>query len=489
MKRNDEMMPRSDLDPDVVGVLMIPIPEEGITDWARPYIERAGSVCLFSQNTAGGFAATRTLVEQIRELNPTVVVASDEEGGDVTRIEAALGSSLPNAAVVSDAFTTGKFLGELCACVGVDLDLAPVADVLTEKHNPVISVRSFSSSQTDVVTKCRELIHGLHSRGRTACIKHYPGHGASTNDSHVDSVQIPLSASSYLEHHVHAFHELVGDTDAVMMGHLEIPALGAGVSSVSSWSYSALRSAGFDGAVITDALDMSGAGRSQDSRLSDFAYRCYKAVESGADLLCLGAPKRARDLLRDGYLGVATALADGVITRADLRNRRARIERLRGTAGYYSYDRSQALAFGIAQVEKQVWSRGITQVEGAWVLVDARKVPEYSAAFLAPAIVRVAADLGGKYIGAAESLFSDCHAEASSSPEATRVCVLTKSPFCEEEDAAIRKVARAYPDALFIHLGTADTAPAVPNMICLQGTSAAHAQVLKKLMHPAHFER
>lgn len=479
----------ADLDPDVLGVLMMPIPEAGITSWARPYLAKAGAICLFAQNTAGGFAATRTLIAQIRALNSEVIIASDEEGGDVTRLEAAQGSALPNAAAISDAFTAGTFLGELCSHVGVDLDLAPVADVRTEQRNPVISVRAFASQAETVMAKCRDVIRGLHARGRTTCLKHYPGHGAAANDSHVNSVHIPLSAASYYEQHTRVFHELLADTDAVMMGHLEVPALGSGISSVSAWSYALLRQAGFTGAIITDALDMAGAGKSRDSRLSDLAYRCYQAVTAGADLLCLGAPQRAHDLLRDGYLGVATALADGVITRTDLRQRRARIAQLRGTAHHYPYNRAQALAFGTAQLKEKVWSRGQITVPGAWVLADARQVPEYSAAFLAPAILHAADELAGRYIGSVTAIFADSDAmPARGVLQSARLCVLTKYPFAPAESMAIQQVLSAYPDALFIHLGTTDTAPDVPHVICLQGTSAAHAQVLKELLRSDHFE-
>ncbi|MDY5273256.1 MAG: glycoside hydrolase family 3 N-terminal domain-containing protein [Arcanobacterium sp.] len=503
---------RHDLDPDILGVLMLPIPAEGLTDAVMPYLIHAGAVCLFSPNTTGGIAATRRLVEQIRALNPDVIVASDEEGGDVTRIEAAHGSALPNAALVTDAYQTGRYLGELCASAGVDLDLAPVADVLTERTNAVISVRSFGSDSSDVIHKCRDLIRGLHSIGRTTCLKHYPGHGASASDSHIDGVEVSLSKADYLHHHVRVFHELCNDTDAIMMGHLAVPALGSGVASVSAWSYSLVRSCGFRGPIITDALDMAGAGASTDDRLSNLAFRSYQAIVAGADLLCLGSPKHAWQLMREGYIGVATALDDGAISRADLQARRARNQQLRGSySGSHArddyacdshdrnahshsahshdgfsgepqpqYDRNSALAFGASEVRKSVWTRGETTLNSPWGLVDAREVPEYSAAFLAPAIVHSAKVMGGRYLGAASSASL---AELEQSGE--RLCVLTKFPSAPAEHAAIQRVLSVRPDALFIHLGTASSVPPVEHLICLQGTSAAHAQVLQELIRPA----
>ena len=112
------------------------------------------------------------------------VVALDEEGGDVTRIEATTGSSLPgNAALgaVDDESLTSAVaaaLGARLRRLGVDLDLAPCADVNSDPANPVIGVRSFGADPALVARHTAAFVTGLQSAGVAACAKHFPGHGA-----------------------------------------------------------------------------------------------------------------------------------------------------------------------------------------------------------------------------------------------------------------------------------------------------------------------
>ena len=123
------------------------------------------------------------LTAALRAERPDLVVATDEEGGDVTRLEAATGSSYPGnlaLGVVDDLELTravaAAIAAELCAA-GVNLNLAPVADVNTNPHNPVIGVRSFGSDPALVARHVAAFVEGMQERGVAACAKHFPGHG------------------------------------------------------------------------------------------------------------------------------------------------------------------------------------------------------------------------------------------------------------------------------------------------------------------------
>ena len=116
---------------------------------------------------------------------------ADEEGGNVTRLEAAQGSSWPgNAAlgVVDDVTATEQVAGGIAAMArraGIDVVLAPVVDVNSEPDNPVIGVRSFGAEPGLVARHGAAFVRGVQSQGVAACAKHFPGHGATRTDSHV----------------------------------------------------------------------------------------------------------------------------------------------------------------------------------------------------------------------------------------------------------------------------------------------------------------
>ena len=141
----------SELDRLAAACLQPSFPGREMPDWVARWLERGlGAITLFAYNV-GDPAQLTGLTAALRSERPELVVSIDEEGGDVTRLEAGRGSSYPgNAALgaVDDPALTervaGAIAGEL-ARVGVDLNLAPVADVNSNPRNPVIGVRSFGS--------------------------------------------------------------------------------------------------------------------------------------------------------------------------------------------------------------------------------------------------------------------------------------------------------------------------------------------------------
>src|SRR5262249_23748097 len=150
-----------------------------------------GGVVLFARNIAGPEQLAE-LTAALRAGRHDLLVAVDEEGGDVTRLEADRGSSYPgNCALgaVDDVELTRRIgaalRGDLTG-VGIDLDLAPVADVNSNPENSVIGVRSFGADPALVARHVAALVSGLQSAGVAACAKHFPGHGDTALDSHFD---------------------------------------------------------------------------------------------------------------------------------------------------------------------------------------------------------------------------------------------------------------------------------------------------------------
>jgi beta-N-acetylhexosaminidase len=286
-------------------------------EWILRRVEQGlGGVVLFAWNIAGGDVSVRdmsgsdpgmavrdmagsdpdmagrdTSREQVRRLTASlgdVVVAIDEEGGDVTRLEAATGSSYPgNLALgaVDDVDLTEAVAGALAAelaDVGVTLNLAPVADVNTNPDNPVIGVRSFGSDPELVSRHVAAFVRGTQRVGVAACAKHFPGHGDTSVDSHLELPVVRGDLEAALEPFRTA---LDAGVRAVMTAHLVVPALDDAPATLSRRILTGLLrdELGFTGAIVTDALEMRAiSGR---FGMGDAAVR---ALAAGADALCLG---------------------------------------------------------------------------------------------------------------------------------------------------------------------------------------------------------
>jgi beta-N-acetylhexosaminidase len=285
---------------------------------------RAGlaGVVYFARNTPD-VATTATLSAALHSIAPDLLIAVDEEGGDVSRLEAATGSSLPGAAALGAypgggtvSLDAGRALGRLLAATGVDLLLGPVLDVVSEPDNPVIGVRAFGTTPDAVARHGIAFARGVRSAGVGVCGKHFPGHGATTVDSHVGLpvVDEPLDVvrARDLLPFARALRPEGRDAgqsalDAVMTAHVLFPALGPAPASIEPAATRLLRELGHTGPVITDALDM-GALRQLTGSVGEAAVR---AVEAGADLLCLGLDPA---LYVESYDALSRAVATGRLT-------------------------------------------------------------------------------------------------------------------------------------------------------------------------------
>jgi|FLOH01.1.fsa_nt_gi beta-glucosidase-like glycosyl hydrolase len=157
-----------------------------------------------------------------------------------------------------------KLTGFEARRAGIDLVLAPVLDVNTNPQNPIIGVRAFGTEVAEVIRHGREFLAGLADAGAGACIKHYPGHGDTRTDSHLELPRIDRDLPALERTELAPFHALLsefGGSDllSVMVAHLDVPAL-TGVpglpTTLSLKLLQRLRQAGFRGAALTDGLAM-----------------------------------------------------------------------------------------------------------------------------------------------------------------------------------------------------------------------------------------
>jgi beta-N-acetylhexosaminidase len=291
-------------------------------------------VTLFGQNISSP-DRVRALTASLRAAaaGDDPVIAIDEEGGDVTRVAYSAGSPYPgNAAlgVVDDTSLTEavyRAIGADLAALGINVDLAPCADVLGTADSPAVGTRSFGAD-TDLVSRhTAAAVAGLQGAGVVACTKHFPGHGRTETDTHEAIATIEGGLDELRRRDLPPFAAAIrAGTIAIMPSHLRLPELTGDLpATVSGAAVTGLLRGelGFTGVVICDALEM---------RATRDAFgipgAAVLAVAAGTDLLCLG-----RDGDEDQYLAVRAALAgavrDGTLAGGRLEEAADRVARLR----------------------------------------------------------------------------------------------------------------------------------------------------------------
>ncbi|WP_243233375.1 glycoside hydrolase family 3 protein [Microbacterium sp. CIAB417] len=275
----------------------------------------------------------------LRAANPDALIGIDEEGGSVTRLESATGSTLPGAAQlgavddVEASCATGAELARRAREAGIDVVLGPVADVNTDPRNPVIGVRSFGADPALVSRHVAATIEGLQTGGVAACVKHFPGHGDTHLDSHHALPEITLDPAEIEAVHLEPFRAAIAaGVDTVMTAHIVVPAWGAKPATLNPDVLGRLRDLGFEGVIITDALDMAAVRESVG-----IGGGAVQALAAGADLLCIGNPTNPGAAAlpdqdeRDFFAAreaVVAALRDGSLPRERVEQARDRVRAL-----------------------------------------------------------------------------------------------------------------------------------------------------------------
>ena len=273
--------------------------------------EGISGVCLFHNNLESAEQITE-LNAHLAEATDTPLISLDEEGGDVTRIGQAHGSEYPgNAALgaVDDPDLTRatlRSLGGQLTELGFNLDLAPTVDVNVADDNPVIGTRSFGSDPELVARHATAAVLGLQESGVAACAKHFPGHGATSQDSHHVLPRVEAEADLLRARELLPFRAAVdAGVRSILTAHIEMPALGGpGPATLDHRILNGVLrdELGFTGSVISDAMEMQGV-----SDRIGIPEASVLAVAAGCDLLCLG-----RFVYADGVEAVRSALVEAV---------------------------------------------------------------------------------------------------------------------------------------------------------------------------------
>ena len=293
--------------------------------WLRAAVaEGLGGVCLFGHNVETA-VQVRELTDGLHALG-AVLVASDEEGGSVSRLEVHDGSRWPGAAALGaldDPSTTmevARGIGAQARAAGVDLVLAPVLDVGSEPDNPVIGVRSFGAGPGLVSRHGAAFVRGLAEAGVAACGKHFPGHGDTRTDSHLGLPVVGAAEATWRGRDLPPFAGAIeAGMPCVMTAHLVLSWLDPVPATLSPRVLRLLREElDFTGVIASDALDMKAI-----SHRIGRGPAAVAAVAAGVDLVCLGNPAFPasyddRAALEEVVDALVAAVRDGTLARERL---------------------------------------------------------------------------------------------------------------------------------------------------------------------------
>lgn len=213
-----------------------------------------------------------------------LLIAADYENGAGQRVSGAteLPSNMAIGASASEDLARRK--GEITAlearALGVDWVLAPVVDLASRASNPIVNVRSFGADPNLVSVLAGAYLSGVSSQGALSCLKHFPGHGDTEADSHLELPSVGKDAQALEGSDLRPFSALSRRTDSIMAGHLMLPGLDpANPASLSKEVLTGLlrEKMKFSGLILTDALEMKAV--SADGQAG------VKAFLAGADLL------------------------------------------------------------------------------------------------------------------------------------------------------------------------------------------------------------
>jgi beta-N-acetylhexosaminidase len=318
---------------DALAVLQPGFPGTTAPDWLLRLVgEGLRAVGLFGRNIETPEQLT-ALTAQLRAVCPDLLVAIDEESGDVTRLEVREGSSFPgNNALgqVDDTDLTrevARELGRRLADCGVDLNWAPSADVNSNPDNPVIGVRAFGADAKLAARHTVAYIEGLQASGVAACVKHFPGHGDTNVDSHHAMPRIDVGLDTLHARELLPFREAIAaGSKAVMSAHILVPELDADRPATLSPQIltGLLRGElGFDGLIVTDGMEMQAI-----SAVYGLERGSVLALAAGADAICVGGGLNDEDTVLKLRDAIVQAVRDGDLPEERLADAAARVREL-----------------------------------------------------------------------------------------------------------------------------------------------------------------
>jgi beta-N-acetylhexosaminidase len=278
------------------------------------------------------------LVNQLQsDSDFPLIIAADFERGLSMRLNGA--TIFPHAMAFGAAQNPdfardfGRITAEESRAIGVEWNWFPDADVNSNPANPIINTRSFGEDPQAVAAMVRAYIEGAHAGGMLTTAKHFPGHGDTDTDTHLATARINQNLDHVQNIELVPFKAAIdGGVDAVMVGHLAVPALDPDPNLVATVSPKIVtdllkHQLNFKGLVVTDALDMNGLTKLFGYGPDSAGKAAIAAVKAGNDMLLIPSD------LAGSYEGLLQAVKRGELSRARIDESVMKILRMKASVG------------------------------------------------------------------------------------------------------------------------------------------------------------
>lgn len=276
-----------------------------------------GGFILFAENFTN-YEDTLNLIDSIKGTSKIpLFISIDQEGGRVQRLKQLQDepvTQIPPMLALGNtknrllAYGVGKVIAEELQVFGINMDFAPVLDIVVSEDNTVIGPRSFGNNATLVSNMGISLAQGLQDHGVIAVYKHFPGHGGTIVDSHYDLPVLTKTKEELLASDLIPFQNAIDNgAEVIMVGHLAVPNI-TGDDTPASLSktvitYLLRNEMGYEGLVVTDALNMGALTKHYSEK------EIYElAINAGVDLLLMP------NSLSSAVTLIKQSIAEGAIT-------------------------------------------------------------------------------------------------------------------------------------------------------------------------------
>ncbi len=337
-----------------------------------------GGIILFGRNIGTPeeiLSLTKSLQSEAKKAGykSPLLICIDQENGVVRRLGEGT-TIIPGAMLLGAtqkplySYEAGVTTAKQLKALGINWNLAPVVDINNNPKNPVIGVRSFGEDPQKVTEMAKQSMLGMQAGGVMTTLKHFPGHGDTSVDSHLDLPVISHDLDRLHEVELLPFKECIdAGADAIMSAHVYFPALEKKENTPATLSRAVItgllrEELGFEGVITTDCMEMDAIAKGIGT-----VEGCVKAVEAGVDLIMVS---HIHSLQEQAVLKLVEAIEAGRIEEQQIDRSIERIEEL--ISKYTSWDEINQMkdipAFVGSEEEKEkmreIYYAGISVVNG-----------------------------------------------------------------------------------------------------------------------------
>ena len=327
------------LEEQIGQLLMVGFPGTTVTPEIIELIQKhhVGGVILFSRNV-GDAQQVLELTQNLQSIAKAagqrypLCIATDQENGMVQRLGKSatqFPGNMALGAIGSEqlAYEVAEATGRELLALGINYNLAPVVDVNNNAANPVIGVRSFGEDPREVAHLGAAAVSGYHHAGVISCLKHFPGHGDTTVDSHLSLPTLPYMLERLESLELLPFQSgIAAGADSVMIAHIAFPALTGDDTLPATLSAAIVRGLlreklGFTGVIISDCLEMNAI-----SETVGIGPGAVMALQAGIDLVLIS---HLYERQRAGIAAIVQAVHEGTLSRDVIHQAVERVLRLK----------------------------------------------------------------------------------------------------------------------------------------------------------------